>query len=159
MTIHLDIFLAANAAEIQSGRRNNTKNLRIAFSNPAVVDTIAEPLEQLSKAHQDIEVYLYSGYEDEITQKLSIGELDIAFLPQFTKCKGLSMCNKTMITLHLDNVRSGAIELPIEPLDVKDIVQCIVWRNNACDGYADELVAQINKGFQPHGGSITSKMV
>lgn len=140
---HLDAFLAANRDETKTNKSRNAQKLRIAFCNPSVADTIALPLEKLSRVHPNLELYLYSGTEDSIKQKLCEGELDLAFLPQCANCDDLPMCEKTELSLQQGELRSSRMELPIEPLNSGWITQSIAWRKNTCDVYPQELLMQI----------------
>lgn len=140
----LDVIIAAN--EAGKNGRGNAKHLRIAFANPLVADTIALPLERLSKRHPELKVNLYSGAEDTIIQKMYAGEFDVVFLPQLAKCADLPMCDKMYIVLRQGKVVSSVMDNPVIPIDTECIKQCIVWRKHSCDGCSDELLKQIKNG-------------
>lgn len=155
----LDAFLVSNRAAMHKGERIGQQTLRIAFSNPLVANGITSALEGFSKRFPDTAVYLYTGDADTALRLLASGNMDIAFLPASIRCDQFASYDKIEVTLEQDGLKSGTLNLPILPLKAEPTKQLIVWKSSPDAPLPDELLMQIKKDLQSHGGSSFVKMV
>lgn len=155
----LDAFLASNHAAMQSGELNREQTLRIAFSNPLVANGITSALERFSKRFPDTSVYLYAGDADTIFRLFASGNIDVVFLPVSIRCDDFASYDKIEVTLQQDGLSSDMLNLPLLPLGAELVQQLIVWKSNPCTPLSDELLMQIKKDLQAHGGSPFGKMI
>ena len=72
----LDKFLEEN----QSQKLISDSKLRIGFETPAIIDSIADLLEQFSSEYPDYELNLFYGSASEIINGLGNNKLDFGFI-------------------------------------------------------------------------------
>ena len=72
----LDKFLEEN----QSQKLISDSKLRIGFETPAIIDSIADILEQFSSEYPDYELNLFYGSASEIINGLGNNKLDFGFI-------------------------------------------------------------------------------
>lgn len=116
----LDRFLGQGGSR-ETGRSG--ERLRIGFSDPAAADGIAGVLEAYSARHPHTAVRLLSGTQQELTQALSGGRVDIIFLPDggsFAFPSRLVLLERTPGTMQYGG-------LSIEPMDKGPLAQRVLW--------------------------------
>lgn len=102
-------------------------SLRIGVSDPMVVDSITEILEEQSRQSSAVAVSLFHGSDKELLEELSGGKLDVIFLANQAKIPPDVSFHVRKVQLEHEPVMTRYSGLPIEPIAKEGAVQKMVW--------------------------------
>ncbi len=126
----LDKFLEEN----QSQKLISDSKLRIGFETPAIIDSIADLLEQFSSEYPNYELNLFYGSVSEIINGLGNNKLDFGFIIE-------------------NSNDSGSIDIAVHPINTIEKPARVIWQNdiNCMKGVFVEKLHDFSKRFSVFG--------
>ena len=122
----LDKFLKEN----QSQKLISDSKLRIGFETPAIIDSIADLLEQFSSEYPNYELNLFYGSVSEIINGLENNKLDFGFIIENSNdilkdeyCSLSFQIKQSVIT-------PGSIDNAVHPINTIEKPARVIWQND-----------------------------
>lgn len=122
----LDKFLKEN----QSQKLISDSKLRIGFETPAIIDSIADLLEQFSSEYPNYELNLFYGSVSEIINGLENNKLDFGFIIENSNdilkdeyCSLSFQIKQSVIT-------PGSIDIAVHPINTIEKSARVIWQND-----------------------------
>ena len=141
----LDKFLEEN----QSQKLISDSKLRIGFETPAIIDSIADLLEQFSSEYPNYELNLFYGSVSEIINGLENNKLDFGFIIENSNdilkdeyCSLSFQIKQSVIT-------PGSIDNAVHPINTIEKPARVIWQNdiNCMKGLFVEKLRDFSERF------------
>ena len=141
----LDKFLKEN----QSQKLISDSKLRIGFETPAIIDSIADLLEQFSSEYPNYELNLFYGSVSEIINGLENNKLDFGFIIENSNdilkdeyCSLSFQIKQSVIT-------PGSIDIAVHPINTIEKPARVIWQNdiNCMKGLFVEKLRDFSERF------------
>ena len=141
----LDKFLKEN----QSQKLISDSKLRIGFETPAIIDSIADLLEQFSSEYPNYELNLFYGSVSEIINGLENNKLDFGFIIENSNdilkdeyCSLSFQIKQSVIT-------PGSIDNAVHPINTIEKPARVIWQNdiNCMKGLFVEKLRDFSERF------------
>ena len=141
----LDKFFKEN----QSQKLISDSKLRIGFETPAIIDSIADLLEQFSSEYPNYELNLFYGSVSEIINGLENNKLDFGFIIENSNdilkdeyCSLSFQIKQSVIT-------PGSIDIAVHPINTIEKPARVIWQNdiNCMKGLFVEKLRDFSERF------------
>ena len=121
----LDRFLEEN----QSQKLISGSKLRIGFETPAIIDSIADLLEQFSSEYPNYELNLFYGSVSEIINGLGNNKLDLGFIIESSNdILKDEYCSLSQIKQSVINPDS--VDIAVHPINTIEKPARVIWQND-----------------------------
>ena len=141
----LEKFLKEN----QSQKLISDSKLRIGFETPAIIDSIADLLEQFSSEYPNYELNMFYGSVSEIINGLENNKLDFGFIIENSNdilkdeyCSLSFQIKQSVIT-------PGSIDIAVHPINTIEKPARVIWQNdiNCMKGLFVEKLRDFSERF------------
>ena len=122
----LDKFLKEN----QSQKLISDSNLRIGFETPAIIDSIADLLEQFSSEYPDYELNLFYGSVSEIINGLENNKLDFGFIIENSNDILKDEYCSLSLQIKQNVITPGFIDIAVHPINTIEKPVRVIWKND-----------------------------
>lgn len=140
----LDKFLKEN----QSQKLISDSNLRIGFETPAIIDSIADLLEQFSSEYPDYELNLFYGSVSEIINGLENNKLFGFIIENSNDILKDEYCSLSL-QIKQSVITPGSIDIAVHPINTIEKPVRVIWKNdiNCMKGVFVEKLHDFSKRF------------
>ncbi len=141
----LDKFLKEN----QSQKLISDSKLRIGFETPAIIDSIADLLEQFSSEYPDYELNLFYGSVSEIINGLENNKLDFGFIIENSNDILKDEYCSLSLQIKQNVITPGSIDIAVHPINTIEKPVRVIWKNdiNCMKGVFVEKLHDFSKRF------------
>ena len=141
----LDKFLKEN----QSQKLISDSNLRIGFETPAIIDSIADLLEQFSSEYPNYELNLFYGSVSEIINGLGNNKLDFGFIIENSNDILKDEYCSLSLQIKQSIITPVFIDITVHPINTIEKPVRVIWKNdiNCMKGVFVEKLHDFSKRF------------
>ena len=141
----LDKFLKEN----QSQKLISDSNLRIGFETPAIIDSIADLLEQFSSEYPDYELNLFYGSVSEIINGLENNKLDFGFIIENSNDILKDEYCSLSLQIKQSVINPDSADIAVHPINTIEKPVRVIWKNdiNCMKGVFVEKLHDFSKRF------------
>lgn len=122
----LDKFLEEN----QSQKLISDSKLRIGFETPAIIDSIADLLEQFSSEYPDYELNLFYGSASEIINGLENNKLDFGFIIESHNDILKDEYCSLSLQIKQSVITPDSIDIAVHPINTIEKPARVIWQND-----------------------------
>ena len=122
----LDKFLEEN----QSQKLISDSKLRIGFETPAIIDSIADLLEQFSSEYPDYELNLFYGSASEIINGLGNNKLDFGFIIESHNDILKDEYCSLSLQIKQSVITPDSIDIAVHPINTIEKPVRVIWQND-----------------------------
>ena len=122
----LDKFLKEN----QSQKLISDSKLRIGFETPAIIDSIADLLEQFSSEYPNYELNLFYGSVSEIINGLKNNKLDFGFIIENSNDILKDEYCSLSLQIKQSVITPGSIDIAVHPINTIEKPARVIWQND-----------------------------
>lgn len=122
----LDKFLKEN----QSQKFISDSKLRIGFETPAIIDSIADLLEQFSSEYPNYELNLFYGSVSEIINGLGNNKLDFGFIIENSNDILKDEYCSLSLQIKQSVITPGSIDIAVHPINTIEKPVRVIWQND-----------------------------
>ena len=122
----LDKFLEEN----QSQKLISDSKLRIGFETPAIIDSIADLLEQFSSEYPDYELNLFYGSASEIINGLGNNKLDFGFIIESHNDILKDEYCSLSLQIKQSVITPDSIDIAVHPINTIEKPARVIWQND-----------------------------
>ena len=122
----LDKFLKEN----QSQKLISDSKLRIGFETPAIIDSIADLLEQFSSEYPNYELNLFYGSVNEIINGLGNNKLDLGFIIENSNDILKDEYCSLSLQIKQSVITPGSIDIAVHPINTIEKPARVIWQND-----------------------------
>ena len=141
----LDKFLKEN----QSQKLISDSKLRIGFETPAIIDSIADLLEQFSSEYPNYELDLFYGSVSEIINGLGNNKLDFGFIIENSNDILKDEYCSLSLQIKQSVITPGSIDIAVHPINTIEKPARVIWQNdiNCMKGLFVEKLRDFSERF------------
>ena len=141
----LDKFLKEN----QSQKLISDSKLRIGFETPAIIDSIADLLEQFSSEYPNYELNLFYGSVSEIINGLENNKLDFGFIIESSNDILKDEYCSLSLQIKQSVITPGSIDIAVHPINTIEKPARVIWQNdiNCMKGLFVEKLRDFSERF------------
>ena len=157
----LDKFLKEN----QSQKLISDSKLRIGFETPAIIDSIADLLEQFSSEYPNYELDLFYGSVSEIINGLGNNKLDFGFIIENSNDILKDEYCSLSLQIKQSVITPGSIDIAVHPINTIEKPARVIWQNdiNCMKGLFVEKLRDFSERFllsatRPNGKKEENKV-
>lgn len=122
----LDRFLEEN----QSQKLISGSKLRIGFETPAIIDSIADLLEQFSSEYPNYELNLFYGSVSEIINGLGNNKLDFGFIIESSNNILKDEYCSLSLQIKQSVINPGSVDIAVHPINTIEKPARVIWQND-----------------------------
>ena len=123
----LDKFLKEN----QSQKLISDSKLRIGFETPAIIDSIADLLEQFSSEYPNYELNLFYGSVSEIINGIGNNKLDFGFIIEESNDILKDKYCSLSFQIKQSVITPDSIDIAVHPINTIEKPVRVIWQNNS----------------------------
>lgn len=139
----VDCFLEEKQQDRELEYLSGDTTLRLGFSNPHVLHSIANILEGYASKYSDISIRVFFGAEGKLLKELAAHQVDMIFLPENVAIPSDIGYNIKKILLRYQPVVMKYGGLPVEPIANGDIVQYMLYLKESEDLFVNDFAEYI----------------
>ena len=141
----LDKFLEEN----QSQKLISDSKLRIGFETPAIIDSIADLLEQFSSEYPNYELNLFYGSVSEIINGLGNNKLDFGFIIENSNDILKDEYCSLSLQIKQSVINPDSADIAVHPINTIEKPARVIWQNdiNCMKGVFVEKLHDFSKRF------------
>jgi len=141
----LDKFLKEN----QSQKLISDSKLRIGFETPAIIDSIADLLEQFSSEYPNYELNLFYGSVSEIINGLGNNKLDFGFIIENSNDILKDEYCSLSLQIKQSVITPGSVDIAVYPINTIEKPVRVIWQNdiNCMKGLFVEKLRDFSERF------------
>ena len=141
----LDKFLKEN----QSQKLISDSKLRIGFETPAIIDSIADLLEQFSSEYPNYELNMFYGSVSEIIDGLENNKLDFGFIIENSNDILKDEYCSLSFQIKQSVIIPGSIDNAVHPINTIEKPARVIWQNdiNCMKGLFVEKLRDFSERF------------
>lgn len=135
--------------ENQSQKLISDSKLRIGFETPAIIDSIADLLEQFSSEYPNYELSLFYGSVSEIINGLGNNKLDFGFIIEDSNDNLKDEYCSLSLQIKQNVITPGSIDIAVHPINMIGKPVRVIWKNdiNCMKGLFVEKLHDFSKRF------------
>ena len=122
----LDKFLEEN----QSQKLISDSKLRIGFETPAIIDSIADLLEQFSSEYPNYELNLFYGSVSEIINGLENNKLDFGFIIESSNDILKNEYCSLSLQIKQSVINPDSADIAVHPINTSEKPARVIWQND-----------------------------
>ena len=122
----LDKFLEEN----QSQKLISDSKLRIGFETPAIIDSIADLLEQFSSEYPNYELNMFYGSVSEIINGLENNKLDFGFIIENSNDILKDEYCSLSLQIKQSVINPDSVDITVHPINTIEKPARVIWQND-----------------------------